>query len=209
MPHAYFQIAATPSVKAEQERRGSRRQYERFDRGPDLQSTLGPDEVAFIADRDSFYQATVGENGWPYVQFRGGKAGFLEVLDERTLAYDDVVGNRQYVSAGNLATNPRVALILMDYARRQRLKIYARAEVREPNVAAAGVAGVASAAGKRPRVERRIVLHVEAFDWNCPQHITQRFTLAEIEAASAPLRDRIAALEKENRELRGRLEGVS
>jgi predicted pyridoxine 5'-phosphate oxidase superfamily flavin-nucleotide-binding protein len=204
MPHAYFQIAATPAVKAEQERRGSRRQYARFDAGPDFNAALGPDEIAFIAERDSFYQATVGEAGWPYVQFRGGPAGFLEVIDERTLAYDDVVGNRQYVSAGNLAGDPRVALILMDYAHRQRLKIYARAEVREPHPEVSPSGG-----GKRARVERRIVLHVEAFDWNCPQHITQRFTLAEIEAVSAPLRERLATLEQENRELRAQLKRPS
>ena len=148
--------------------------------------------------------ATVSETGWPYVQHRGGPACFLKVVDEKTLAFADYRGNRQYISLGNLGADNRAALILMDYAHRARLKIYARVEAvaldADPNLAA-----LVATPGYRAKPERILLLHLEAFDWNCPQHITPRFTQAEIAAAMQPLHDRLSALETENAELRAAL----
>ena len=158
-------------------------------------------EAAFIADRDSFYMATVSETGWPYVQHRGGPRGFLKVVDEKTLAFADYRGNRQYISVGNLASDDRAALILMDYAGRARLKIYAHVEA-VPLDADPALARLAADADYRAKPERILRLHLMAFDWNCPQHITPRFTEAEIGEAVQPLRERLATLEAENAELR-------
>jgi predicted pyridoxine 5'-phosphate oxidase superfamily flavin-nucleotide-binding protein len=160
------------------------------------------DEVDFIAARDSFYMATVSETGWPYVQHRGGPPGFLKVLDPTTLGFADFRGNRQYITLGNLAVNDRAALILVDYPNRQRLKILAHVEARDlandPELAAR-----LALPGYKGKVERGFVLRLERFDWNCPQHITPRFTAAEL----APLRARVEQLEAENAALRGMLGG--
>jgi predicted pyridoxine 5'-phosphate oxidase superfamily flavin-nucleotide-binding protein len=203
MARRFLEIAATPSVRAAQAAQGSGGLMERFAES-DPQDRLTEDEVAFIASRDSFYMATVSESGWPYVQHRGGPPGFLKVLDDRTLAFADFRGNRQYISLGNATANDRVALFLMDYPRRSRLKIYAHAEIRDL-AADPALAATVALPGYRARPERAILLHVEAFDWNCPQHITPRFTEAEIEAAVQPMRERLAALEAENQALRSRL----
>lgn len=195
MAKNFAEIAFTESVKAQQEKYGSRRSYARMEaqaRGTELSFA----EADFIAERDSFYLSTVGENGYPYVQFRGGPKGFLKALDARTLAYADFRGNLQYISVGNLTRNDRAALILMDYAQRRRLKIYARIEVIEAKDAPELIAQL-----QDPRynaqIERAMILHVEAFDWNCPQHITQRFTLEEIRELNAPLYEQVAKLEAE------------
>jgi predicted pyridoxine 5'-phosphate oxidase superfamily flavin-nucleotide-binding protein len=204
MTYTFLDIASTPSVKAAQAANGSLSQWERF-AGDRSFERLTADEAAFIAARDSFYLASVSETGWPYVQHRGGPPGFLKVLDEKTLAFVDFRGNRQYISLGNAAANNRVALILVDYPNRARLKIYARAEARpladDPELAAR-----LALPGYRARTERAFVLHLEAFDWNCPQHITPRFTEAEIAAALEPMRARLAALEAENEALRRQLQ---
>jgi predicted pyridoxine 5'-phosphate oxidase superfamily flavin-nucleotide-binding protein len=203
MSYGFLDIAATPSVKAAQAANGSRAMFENF-AGDRAFDRIGPDEAAFIAQRDSLYMASVSETGWPYVQHRGGPAGFLRVLDEKTLAFADFRGNRQYISLGNIAANGRVALILMDYPNRSRMKIYARIEARDldgdPDLARA-----VEVDGYRAKAERAFVLHLEAFDWNCPQHITPRFTQGEIDAAMAPIRAHIATLEAENQALRDRL----
>ena len=191
MGHRFAEIAFTPAVKAVQEREGSRASYARLEAGEPNHDRLGPGEAAFIAGRDSFFMATVTETGWPYVQHRGGPAGFLRVLDERTLGFADFRGNRQYVSVGSLGRDDRVALILVDYAHQRRLKILGRARV------------TGDAAELAPlllpdypaKVERGVLIIVEAFDWNCPQHLTPRFTTDEIAAAVAPLHARIDALE--------------
>jgi predicted pyridoxine 5'-phosphate oxidase superfamily flavin-nucleotide-binding protein len=149
--------------------------------------------VGFIARRDSFYIASVSETGWPYLQHRGGPAGFLKVLDEKTLGFADFRGNRQYISVGNLKSDDRVSLFLMDYANQTRLKILGRARV--INSADAETLQRLALPEYRAQVERGIVITIAAFDWNCPQHITQRFTLDEIEAATQPLRKRIEELE--------------
>jgi predicted pyridoxine 5'-phosphate oxidase superfamily flavin-nucleotide-binding protein len=200
MAYGFLDIAMTPSVRSAQAANGSGEHWStsKIDRQFDR---LTDTEKQFIAARDSFYMASVGETGWPYVQHRGGPAGFLRVLDDRTLAFADFRGNRQYISLGNLAANDRVALILMDYPNRRRLKLYARAEEREL-ASDAVLAETLALPDYKGRPERGIVLHLEAFDWNCPQHITPRFTQAEIETALAPSRARMEQLEVENVALR-------
>lgn len=191
----YAEIAFTKSVKEKQTQYGSRKQYERMSaiaRGTELSFA----EIDFIQDRDGFYLATVGENGYPYVQFRGGPKGFLKILDSKTLAYADFRGNLQYISVGNLNQNDKASLILMDYVNQQRLKIYARVEIKEAADAPELIAQLQDKAYKA-RVERAMILHLEAFDWNCPQHITQRFTLEEIAETLQPYTERIAQLEAE------------
>jgi len=203
MPYGFLDIASTPSVRAAQRAVGSDRIYRNF-KGDRAFDKFTPNEVAFIETRDSFYIATASETGWPYVQHRGGPRGFLKVVDDKTVAFADYRGNRQYISVGNLAADGRASLILVDYAARARLKIYAHVEavpidndlaelVAEPDYAA--------------KPERVFVLRLAAFDWNCPQHITPRFTEAEVAAAMAPLRNRVTSLEAENEQLRARLAG--
>lgn len=192
MASALARIAFTPNVRALQSSMGSREAYRRAETGEAEIAELGPMEVAFIRERDSFYQASVGENGWPYVQHRGGPAGFLKVLDGRTLGYADYSGNRQYISAGNLAGDERVCLFLMDYARQLRLKIWGRARMVDESLEPTLFAQLESA-HFRARAERGILITVEAFDWNCPKYITPRYTEAElrerIAAAAVPARD--------------------
>ena len=180
MSHAYADIAFTPAVRETQSRMGSRERLTAFDRMTDRNSRLGPKETEFITARDSFYQATVSETGWPYVQFRGGPAGFLKVLDDRTIGYAAFRGNMQYISTGNLAGNDRVSIILMDYAHRTRLKLLGRVRTVELDDDPALIARL-ELPDYRARVERGIIINVEAFDWNCPQHITPRYTEAELE----------------------------
>jgi uncharacterized protein len=203
MSYGFLDIAGTQSVRAVQREMGSDRVYQDF-KGQREFDKLTPNEVAFIGQRDSFYMATVSETGWPYVQHRGGPAGFLKVVDEKTLAFPDYRGNRQYISVGNVAADDRAALILMDYARQARLKMYVRVETVALD-ADAELAALVSVAGYRGKPERILRLHLAAFDWNCPQHITPRFTEAEVAAGVQPLRDRLSALEAENVELRARL----
>ena len=202
MAKNFAEIAFTESVKAQQTKYGSRRSYARMEqmtRGNEITEN----EAEFIAERDGFYLATVGESGFPYVQFRGGPKGFLKVLDAQTLAYADFRGNMQYVSVGNLTRNDKAALILMDYARRQRLKIYARIEVIEAKDNPELIAQLQDASYDA-QVERAMVLHLEAFDWNCPQHITERFTIEEIQELNAPLYEHIAKLEAEIAQLKAK-----
>lgn len=158
--------------------------------GPDR---LGENEAAFIAARDSFYLATTGTDGWPYLQHRGGPAGFVHVLDPGRLAFVDFRGNRQYISLGNLATNDKTSLFFMDYANRARLKLLGRIRA-EPLAYAPDLVGALDAK-LRARAERVLVIEVEAFDWNCPQYIEPRFTTADIAPAIAQLQARIAELE--------------
>jgi uncharacterized protein len=180
-------------VRELQTRMGSRSKYEAFDRATDRRDQLSEREAEFIRHSDHFFQATVGETGWPYVQHRGGPAGFLKVLDDRTIAYADFRGNVQYISVGNLTGDDRVSLILMDYANKRRLKILGRARVVEAADDPELIARV-TVPGYKATVERAVVISVEAWDWNCPQHITQRFTVTEVEALVAPLHAEIERL---------------
>jgi uncharacterized protein len=199
VPYGFIDIASTPSVRAAQAAMGSHGLFQDFE-GDRTFDRFTPREEAFIADRDSFYMATVSETGWPYVQHRGGRRGFLKVVNEKTLAFPDYRGNRQYISIGNLIACDRVALILMDYPRRARLKIYAYAKA-VPIDSDPELARLVIDQTYRARPERILVLHLEAFDYNCQQHITPRFTETEISEAFRPLRERVAALEVENAKL--------
>lgn len=191
MRHAFATIAFTPAVRDAQARDGSRAQYARaFESGDDVRNAeLGADEAAFIHAQRSFYMATVSETGWPYVQHRGGAPGFLRVVDAKTLAFTDLPGNRQFISVGNVAHDDRVALILMDYTHRQRLKLLGRLSVEESPGEA--------------RTERTMTIHVEAFDWNCPKYIPMRFEADDVQRALAERDARIAELEAQVAALRG------
>lgn len=197
MARAFAEITFTPSVKVAQTRYGSRAGNAGFEQAEERRDVLTEREAEFIQARDGFYQASVGETGWPYVQFRGGPNGFLKVLDERTIAYADFRGNVQYISTGNINADGRVALILMDYPNRRRLKIWARAQIVHESEDPALLARL-EVPTYRARVERAVVMTVEAFDWNCPQHITPRFTEGEIAEFVAPLRREFAQVTAEN-----------
>jgi predicted pyridoxine 5'-phosphate oxidase superfamily flavin-nucleotide-binding protein len=193
MPHGFAQIAFTPMVQRIQQERGSRATYARMEDNPDqVNMRLGEAEAEFLAARDSFYMATVSETGWPYVQHRGGPAGFVRVLNPTTLGFADFRGNRQYVSIGNLLMGERVSLFFMDYPGRRRLKLFGRARIIGPDHPLLAQLEVAD---YRARVEQGVLITVEGFDWNCPQHITPRFSSDEVEAGIAGLRARIAELE--------------
>jgi predicted pyridoxine 5'-phosphate oxidase superfamily flavin-nucleotide-binding protein len=201
MPNAFATISFTDSVTAAQTRYGSRETNQRFELSDDPRNELGVVESEFIQARDSFYMATISENGWPYVQHRGGPVGFIRVLDARTIGFADFRGNRQYISVGNLNANARVSLILMDYPNRCRLKLWGIArlihETDEPELIARLVLP-----DYRARVERGIVIQVEAIEWNCPQHITPRYSEAEVDKVLQPLL-------AENRRLREQLQQLS
>jgi uncharacterized protein len=201
MSHRFYDLTFTPSVKAVQDRYGTRKNYSRFEGGETDFHGLTEAEYDFVESRDGFYMATVGENGQPYIQFRGGPRGFLKVLDERTLGFADFRGNLQYISVGNLKANDKAALFLMDYAEQRRLKIVVRAEVREA-ADALDLIDKLTMPDYKARIERAMILHIEAFDWNCPQHITPRYTMEEIKTIMAPVYEHIAKLENEIEELK-------
>ena len=209
MSKHYGTIAFTPAVREVQRAHGSAGFYDR----KRIQGKAAPgvdaltdDEKDYLAERDSFYLSTVSETGWPYVQFRGGPVGFLRVVDDHTIGWADFRGNLQYISTGNLAGDARVALIAVDYAHRRRLKIFGHARVVTTEDDPALVETFADP-GYDAEVQRAVLVSVEAFDWNCPQHITPRFTAAELEPHVAPLQRRLSALEAENAQLREKLEG--
>jgi predicted pyridoxine 5'-phosphate oxidase superfamily flavin-nucleotide-binding protein len=207
MSYGFLDIAITPSVRAAQAEMGADQIWTDFGGHREFDS-FTDNESAFIAERDSFYIASVSETGWPYVQHRGGPRGFLKQVDERTLAFADYRGNRQYISTGNWEANDRACLFLMDYPRRARLKIYAHVEKlgveEDPALTALVTDGEYKA-----KIERIFRLRLASFDWNCQQHITPRFTEKEVVSAVNPLRERLAQLESENAELRARLEGLA
>ncbi|MEH3141361.1 MAG: pyridoxamine 5'-phosphate oxidase family protein [Mycobacterium kyogaense] len=206
MSKRYGSIAFTRAVRSVQEQHGSATFYGRkADSGA---ATSGPDrltddERGYLAEQDHFYLATVGETGWPYVQFRGGPAGFVRVLDDHSVGWADFRGNLQYISTGNMGGEQRVALIFLDYAHRRRLKVFGHARIvtaeQNPELVASMTDPTYDAV-----VERAVVVGIAAYDWNCPQHITPRYTAAELDGALEPMRRRLAALEAENAELRAR-----
>ena len=204
MSYAFLDIAITPAVRAAQAEVGANRLWKNF-KGHREFTRFNDNEIAFIAGRDSFYMASVSETGWPYVQHRGGPRGFLKVIDDKTLAFADYRGNRQYISTGNFAANERGCLFLMDYPSRTRLKIYVHVDKLALDADPALTERVTDVAYKAKR-ERIFRLRLAAFDWNGPQHITPRFTEDEIAEAVRPLRERLAQLEAENAALRARLE---
>ena len=203
MPEYVSDVAFTPSVKAEQDQRGSRAAYARMERKRGWRATITEELAAFVAESDSFYLATTNNEGHPYIQHRGGPRGFLKVVDERTLAFADFSGNKQYITLGNLADNDKAFIFLMDYANRRRIKIWGRARVVENDDEL--LERLADPAYPAPG-QRVILFRVEAWDVNCPQHITPRYTEAELLDTTEPLRRRIADLEAELAVLRARPE---
>lgn len=203
MSYGFLDIAVTPAVRAVQAEMGAAHLWKDFHGHRDFDAFTG-DEAAFIGERDSFYIATVSETGWPYVQHRGGPAGFLKVVDATTLAFADYRGNRQYISTGNVSANDKACLFLMDYKRRARLKVYVHVETLGVDDDPA-LTKLVTVPGYKAKIERIFRLRLVSFDWNCPQHITPRFTEEEVAAATKPLRDRLAQLEEENAALRSRL----
>ncbi|PVX46460.1 hypothetical protein C8C85_2320 [Flavobacterium sp. 103] len=203
MAKNFAEIAFTDAVKALQEQHGSRKGYERMEKF-NIIDGLSQNEMDFISNRDSFYLASIGEKNFPYIQHRGGPKSFVKVLDKNTIGFIDFSGNKQYISVGNFATNNNVALIMMDYPARARLKILAKAEIIElkdnPELLSKLDLGEYEF-----RPERMMLFHIEAFDWNCPQHIIQRFTLEEIQIAFEPKFQYISKLEEEIENLKSRL----
>ena len=204
MTAAVSDVAFTPAVKAEQARRGSRDGYARMAEKGDWSNAVDDRLSAFIAERDSFYFGTASADGQPYIQHRGGRAGFLQVIDRSTLAFADYAGNQQYLKIGNLSENPKAFIFLMDYAGRRRIKIWGRARLVEddPDLVARLADDDLDAAP-----DRAIVFEIEAWDRNCPQFITPRLSGTEIAGIVAPLESRIAELETEIAALRGEPEG--
>lgn len=181
MPHHFAEIMFTEDVMAAQEQYGSRARLERFTAMAGPNNALSEREASFIAERDTFYMATVNQDGWPYVQHRGGPPGFLRTLGPKRLAYADFRGNTQLVSVGNAASNNRVSIILMDYPNRRRLKLLGRLSVENAATVCSDDLAAVALHEYDARVERVVFIEVVAFDWNCPQHITPRFTQAEFE----------------------------
>jgi len=194
------EVAFSPAVKAVQERLGSRAQYARLEAKGGWRDRVTPDLAAFLATRDSFYLATASKDGRPYIQHRGGPKGFLRPLDERRLGFADFAGNRQYITVGNLSENNRVALFLIDYPNRQRIKIWGRATVVEDDSA---LLDRLASPDYSAQPQRAVVIAIEAWDANCPQHILRRYSEEEIASAVAKLQARIAQLEAELAALKG------
>lgn len=203
---AVSDVAFSPAVKAAQRRLGSRAGYERMERKGGWRDRATPELAAFIAERDSFYLATASAAGQPYVQHRGGPKGFLTLLDDKTLAIADFSGNRQYITLGNLSENDRVFLFLMDYANQRRVKIWGRARAIEDDPA---LLSRLTPDGYEARPERVLLITIEAWDVNCPQHIVRRYDEAQIARAVGKLQARIDDLEAEAFNLRERLAALS
>jgi uncharacterized protein len=187
-------VAFTPTVKALQTRRGSRRSYERMEERGSWQTRITPDLARFIEAQTSAFLGTANKEGQPYIQHRGGPPGFLHVLDDRTIGFADFAGNRQFITQGNLADNPKAYLFLIDYAHRQRIKLWGEARVVEGD---AELTAELMPDGYKARAEQVILFIVAAWDANCPQHIPQRFEAADVAAALAERDQRIAMLEGE------------
>lgn len=191
-------IAFTPAVKAQQERFGSRAGYASMEQNGGWRETVSQDLKEFIAERDSFYLATTGAEGYPYIQHRGGDKGFLKVIDPNTLAFADYSGNRQYITLGNLSENNRAFIFLMDYENQRRIKVWGKAKVVDNDLS---LTAQVTGPNDKARVERVIVFHVETWDVNCPKHIPRRFTQEQVEALMQPLREEIEKLKEEMRVL--------
>jgi uncharacterized protein len=205
--YKFLEMARTPGVIAAEERNGSAKFFENF-RGHRDFDRLSKNEREFLAARDSFYMATISESGWPYVQHRGGPRGFLKILDEKTMGFADFRGNLQYISLGNIATRDKTSLFFMDYPNRTRLKMFVHTEERsldgDPTLSAA-----LTLPGYKAKVERALIFHLEAFDWNCPQHITPRYTKEELQPIFDSMESQLRQLQAENSDLRSQLKVVS
>lgn len=199
----YSQLAFTDAIKKIQEEVGSRSTYDRMEK-MSVVDGLTDNEINFIGDRDSFYMASFGENEYPYIQHRGGPAGFIKVIDNKTIGIVDFVGNRQYISTGNISKNENVALILLSYPQRARLKIYAHAKIVDLKENEE-LYNLLKPTDYKFKPERMMIFEIQAYDWNCPQHITPRYTTEEIEEALLPQREYIKNLENKIKELESKL----
>jgi len=206
MGNKFAEIAFTEAVRKVQQAQGSRNNYAGMEEGDDYNKLLGDVESGFIAERDSFYMSSVSETGWPYLQHRGGPTGFMKILDAQTIGFADFRGNRQYVSTGNFENNDRVSLFFMDYPNKRRLKVLGR--TRQVGVNETELLSKLEDSGYRAHVERGFVIKIAAFDWNCPQHITPRFTQSQVDDLMAPLIEENRML-KLNQELNGNSEEFS
>lgn len=200
----YSELAFTDAIKKIQDRLGSRLSYERMQQRSYVEG-LTENEIEFISQIDSFYLASFGENGYPYIQHRGGPKGFIKVIDHSRIGIVDFVGNRQYISTGNITVNPKVSLILLSYPLRARLKIYAEAEIinleEDP-----GLYDFLQPEDYKFKPERMLIFNISAYDWNCPQHINPKFSIDEVKEMIAPQKDYIESLEKQIRELKEKLD---
>ncbi|MEO5891461.1 MAG: pyridoxamine 5'-phosphate oxidase family protein [Ferruginibacter sp.] len=203
MAKNYPSLAFTDAVKQMQEKAGSRSSYARMERDTYVDG-LTENEINFISHMDSFYLATIGENGYPYIQHRGGPKGFIKVLDKKRIGFVDFRGNMQYISVGNIATNSNAAIIMVDYPAKARLKILAKANVIELKDDPA-LYELLDLKDYKFRPERMMVFDIEAYDWNCPQHITPRYTLDDIEEAFTAQREQIATLQAEIKALKAKI----
>lgn len=203
MAKNYAELAFTDAVKLLQEKNGSRKGYDRMEKFG-IVDGLSENEFSFIKDRNSFYMASMGTNGFPYIQHRGGPKGFLKVLDAKRLGFIDFSGNKQYISVGNVATNKNVSLIMLDYPARARLKIFATAEVVELNNEPE-LFSLLDLDDYKYQPERMMVFNIEAYDWNCPQHITPRYTVEEIKESFESQYSLINSLEEEIKILKSKL----
>jgi predicted pyridoxine 5'-phosphate oxidase superfamily flavin-nucleotide-binding protein len=203
----YAKLAFSDASKLLQEAAGSRNNYERVEK-LNITDGLSDNEIGFIERQDHFYMASMGENGFPYIQHRGGPIGFVKILDNKTLAFVDFRGNKQYISAGNVQTNPNVALIMVSYPQRARLKMYAKVKIILLKDDPALFATI-DPDDYEHRPERMMVLDVQAYDWNCPQHITPRYTAEEIEQAFLPQKRYVSELEAENKKLKAEIEALT
>lgn len=199
MAKNFASVAFTDEVKALQERYGSRKSYARMEKQLNI-SGLTEFEVDFISQRDSFYMASIGENGFPYIQHRGGPKGFVKVIDANTIGFVDFMGNKQFITVGNLATHQKVSVIMMDYPAQARLKMYAKASIVELNEQPE-LLDLLTLRDYPARPERMMLLHLEAYDWNCRQYITPRYTAEEVEEVWMPQRKYIQKLEQEIKRL--------
>ncbi|MBE9207433.1 pyridoxamine 5'-phosphate oxidase family protein [Nostoc sp. LEGE 06077] len=194
MPRKFTEIAFTPTVKAIQEQQGSREIYARFEQSGPANDRLTPEITAFIGEQDGFYLGTVSSNGYPYIQFRGGKPGFLKILDEQTLGFADFKGNLQYITVGNLVENDKAFIFLMDYRHQRRLKIWGRAIAVDNDAALLDKLRVPN---YNAEIERVIIFKIEAWNWNCPQHIPIHYSEQEVSDITAALQARITELENQ------------
>lgn len=205
MGNKFHELAFTDAVKSVQETYGSRRHYKKLEDRADSNYTIGDAETDFIESRDGFYLATANDDGQPYIQFRGGQPGFLKVLDEKTLGYADFRGNLQYISVGNALVNNKVALFLMDYANRRRLKILGEIEFLSASDRPDLIDQLGDP-GYEAKVERAAMIRVKGLEWNCPQHITPRYTMDEVKVMIQPLYEHIESLERELAKYKGESE---
>ncbi len=202
MAKNFGEIAFTDAVKKLQEKYGSRNSYSRMEKFNVIDG-LTDSEISFIQNQDSFYLASIGSNNFPYIQHRGGPKGFLKILDANRIGFIDFTGNKQYVTVGNMATNNNVSLIMVDYPSKSRLKIYAKSEIVELKDNPSLYEKL-NLKNYKFRPERMLILNIEAYDWNCPQHITPRYTVKEIEQAFEPQQKYIEKLEAQIVELTGK-----